>query len=181
MVYDLTTVNTFYLRVYNLTLYLCNTVFHLFDFSLIWKDRINSWYCLQSINQLIKLRVNSGKIKANKGLLISGTFCHFLFPMLDILTTLIAKMKQIPAVPVIYNFKLTSVFEKNHHRHIQSMSCIRYVSDCVHSFAVIPVPLSHCHQHILGSRLRCSHRDWQKENGEISVGGEKTNSFEPLT
>lgn len=28
------------------------------------------------------------------GLLISGTFYHFLFPTLDILTTLIAKMKQ---------------------------------------------------------------------------------------
>lgn len=136
----------------------------------------------QSINRSIKLRVNFGKIKANKGLLISGTFCHFLFPMLDILITLIAKIKQIPAVPVIYNFKLTSVFEKDHHRHIQSMSCIRYASKCVHSSAVIPVPLSHYHEHILSSKLRCSHRDWQKrENGEVRMGGEKTDSFEPLT
>lgn len=35
----------------------------------------------------------------------------------------------------------------------------------MHSFVVITVPLSHCHEHILGSRLRCSHRDWEKRGG----------------
>lgn len=75
-------------------------------------------------------------------------------------------MKQIPAVRVVYNFKLTSVFEKNHHRHIESLNCIKYTSKCVHSFVVIPVPLSHCQEHVLGNSLRYSHQDWgKKERG----------------
>lgn len=38
-------------------------------------------------------------------------------------------------------------------------------------FAVIPVPLSHCHERILGSSFGCNHRDWQKKRGVCEEGG----------
>jgi hypothetical protein len=96
--------------------------------SLLFLNRISSWYCLQSI----KLGVNfSQEHQVKQGSVDSCIFCHFLLPKLDILTTLIASWNRYQQFWVIYNFNLTSSFEKNHHRHILSMSCRRRPPKCM--------------------------------------------------